>query len=92
MANTVNESATYAAIAASTNVNVGPTGLLGVFVASGTGTVAVYDDVATGTSTPVVAAFTPIAPTFIPLPFICRKGCYVVLTGTLSVTVGFQPL
>ena len=88
----VAESAGYKQINASGNVSVGPTALSGIFVSSATsGSIAVYDDAGTGTSTPLVSAFSVSAGQFYRLPFRALKGLNVVVTGTVEATVGFTP-
>lgn len=75
-------------ISASTNIKVGQGELLGFFVsaASATPTITVYDDAATGTSTPLVTVFTPAASTWYPIPVGFSAGLYVVISGTVSTT------
>lgn len=87
------ESAGYAQIAASGNVYAQPAALHGIFVssASATPTITVYDDAATGTAKKMVDTFTPVAGQFYPLPFRALKGLNVVISGTVSCTVAFQP-
>ena len=89
----VAESGGYAQVAASGNVWKGPTALLGIFVsaATTTPTITVYDDAATGTTTKIVDTFTPVAGTFYRLPFRALKGLNVVISGTVSCTVGYVP-
>lgn len=75
-------------MAASANVKVGQGELLGFFVsaASAAPTITVYDDAATGTSTPLVTVFTPAASTWYPIPVGFASGLYVVIGGTVSLT------
>lgn len=81
----------YKQLSATANVCALPCNVLGVFVsaASATPTITVYDDAATGTSTKVIDTFTPVASTWYPMPCGLSKGCYVVLSGTVSATVVF---
>jgi len=90
----IQEGYRYAAISASANVSNGATGQVvagvigGFFVSSTTsGTIAIYDDVATGTATPILATFTPAASGFFLLNAKFSKGVYVVLGGTIAVTI-----
>jgi len=90
--NVVTETFSYKQVSASGNVlNVGGT-LGGIFVsaASATPTITVYDDAATGTTTKLVDTFTPQAGTFYPMPFAVSKGLNVVISGTVSATVGYK--
>lgn len=64
--------------------------LAGVFCSSSTaGTMTIYDDAATGTSTKIVDTFTMVTGTWYPLPFAFANGIYCVIGGTASVTVGY---
>ncbi|HDR9497601.1 TPA: hypothetical protein QDC06_000803 [Burkholderia cepacia] len=82
---------TYKQITANGNVCANDGILGGIFVssASGTPTITVYDDQATGTTTKIVDTFTPVAGTWYPLPFAFSKGLNVVIGGTVSATVGY---
>lgn len=93
MESIVVQSAGYAQISASGNVCKGPAALEGIFVsaASTTPTITVYDDAGTGTGTKIVDTFTPTAGQFYPLPFRALKGLNVVISGTVSCTVGYAP-
>ena len=83
-------SGAYKQITASANIQSYASNLLGVFCSSSTaGTLTVYDDAGTGTTTKVVDTFTLVAGTFYQLPFGLSKGLYVVIGGTASVTVAF---
>lgn len=75
-------------MAASANVKSISGELVGFFVsaASATPTITVYDDAATGTSTPLVTVFTPAASTWYPIPVGFANGLYVVISGTVSLT------
>jgi hypothetical protein len=88
--NIVKEAFVYRQLSSSANVM--PTGgvLGGIFVsaASSTPTITVYDSATTTTATTIVSVFTPVAGTYYPLPFAFSNGCYVVISGTVSCTVG----
>lgn len=81
----------WSVISATGNVVTGQVLLGGIFVsaASGSPLITIYDDAATGTSTPVVTVFTPVAATWYSLPFLLRSGLYIVIGGTVSATVGY---
>jgi hypothetical protein len=79
-------------ITASTNVQPGPGALGGIFCSTGSATVTVYDDAATGTTSKLVETFTPVAGTFTPLPFEFVNGCYIVISGTGTFTVATRQL
>lgn len=87
------ESGGYAHISASGNVYQQRAALRGIFVsaASATPTITIYDDPATGTTTKIVDTFTPVAGTFYPMPFMALQGINVVIGGTVSCTVGYDP-
>ena len=80
----------YHQITSSTNVCPVSGALGGIFVsaASATPTITVYDSATTGTSVTIVSIFTPTAGTYYKLPFYFSTGCYVVISGTVSCTVG----
>lgn len=90
MSNLVNEAYAYQQISASANLKDASGVLGGIFVsaASSTPTITVYDSATTTTTTPIVSVFTPVAGTYYPLPFAFSNGCYVVISGTVSCTVG----
>lgn len=88
--NIVTESFVPRQISASANVMSQPGSLGGIFCSSGAPTVTVYDDAGTGTTKKIVDSFTPIAGTFTPLPFEFSAGCYVVIGGAGSITVGVR--
>jgi hypothetical protein len=81
----------YIQFSANGNVIAFPCSLMGIFVsaASGTPTITVYDDAATGTTTKIVDTFTPAAATWYPMPFQVKKGVNIVIGGTVSGTVSF---
>lgn len=75
----------------STSGNIAPRAcsIAGVFCSSSTsGTLTIYDDASTGTTTKVVDTFSLTAGTWYPLPFSVASGVNVVIGGTASVTVG----
>lgn len=86
----VNEAYSYRQISASTNVKPTSGVLGGIFVSSASNTpqITVYDSATTTTTTKIVDTFTPVAATYYPLPFGFSSGCYVVISGTVSCTVG----
>ncbi len=85
------ESQPYAQIGSSTNILKGKGRLAGIFVSSvsGSPTITVYDDPATGTGNPIVAQFTPVGATWYPLPYAFGQGLYVAIGATVSCTVGY---
>jgi len=76
-------------ISASGNVRAASCNLAGIFVsaASGTPTITIYDDVASGTTKKVVDTFPVVAGQWYPLPFLFLNGINIVLGGTVSATV-----
>jgi hypothetical protein len=88
----VAESVGYKVVAASGNVSPKSAALLGIFVAaaSGTPTITIYDDAATGTTVPLVPVFTPVPSTWYKLPFRTLNGINVVIGGTVQCTVAYQ--
>jgi hypothetical protein len=76
----------YALVSATGNIAAGPRSLLGIFVssASGSPSITVYDESATGTTTKVIDTFTPVAATWYPLPFNFKNGINIVIGGTVS--------
>jgi hypothetical protein len=82
---------TYKQISASGNVCAIDGILGGIFVSSTTaGTVTVYDDAATGTTTKIVDTVT-LAVGWNPMPFAFSKGLNIVIGGTMSATVAYTP-
>lgn len=72
---------------ASGNVKNGEGALLGFFCNStSTGTVILYDDAATGTTTAISGTITPSAGTFYPFPAALVNGLNAVIANTLNVT------
>ena len=88
--NIVTEAFTYKLLTATANICSGDGVLGGVWCSSGTATVTIYDDSGTGTTTKMVDTFTPTAATYSPLPFGFANGCYVVISGTGSITVAYK--
>ena len=79
--------------AATANICGLPCCILGVFTATngGGGTFQVYDDPATGTSDPLTGAIVGVAGAWLPINMSNEHGLYVVLTGTLNITVVYAP-
>jgi hypothetical protein len=76
------------AISASANVKSSQGAMLGIFCSSSTsGTITLYDDASTGTSTAIAAVFNVTAGTYYTLPVAFANGLYVVVGGTAAVTV-----
>ncbi|MES2730020.1 MAG: hypothetical protein V4621_08020 [Pseudomonadota bacterium] len=90
----------YEYVQTSATVNIATSGpatagygyLYGIFVsaASATPTITVYDEPAAGTTTKIIDTFTPVPATFYLLPAKYRRGCNVVITGTVSATIFFN--
>ncbi len=79
----------YVNLSASALVKTGECHLIGIFVASSSGaTIKVWDNTSAAT-TVLVNTFTAIAGTWYPLPFKCKTGCYVTITGTADITASF---
>lgn len=75
-------------VAASGNVKVGQGGVLGIFVSSHTaGSIALYDDAASGTTTKVLDTFLFPGVGWYPLQMTFAAGLNIVVGGTLSATV-----
>jgi hypothetical protein len=70
-------------------VKTGEGHLVGIFVASGTPTIKVWDNTSAAT-TVLVNTFQAAAATWYPLPFRFKVGCYVDITGTCDYTVSFH--
>jgi hypothetical protein len=87
--NTQQPAFSYKQITGSGNVCANDGVLGGIFVSSTTaGTVTIYDDAATGTSTKIVDTVT-LAVGWNPMPFAFSKGLNIVIGGTMSATVGY---
>lgn len=74
-------------LTATANIKSGQGQLRGFYVCStSSGTIQLYDDPATGTTTPISGAITP-AIGFHPFPAAFSNGLYVVIGATLNVTL-----
>ncbi len=80
---------TYANKSADALIKTGPGELIGIFVASGTPTIKVWDNTSAATTT-MVNTFQAAAATWYPLPFHFLVGCYVDVTGACDYTVSFH--
>lgn len=80
-------------ISASANVLPSDGALLGIFVsaASAAPTITIYDSATNTTTKTIVSVFTPVAGTYYPLPMTVQSGCYIVITGTVSLTAVTAP-
>lgn len=80
----------YKYITASGNVSNHSAAIIGIFVSSSTsGTITIYDDAATGTTTKAVDTITCVSGTYYSLPFTMGNGINIVVGGTLTATVAF---
>ena len=81
----------FSAISASSVVKSSAGTLGGLFVSSTSGspTITIYDNTS-GTTTPIIAAFTPAAGTPYPFPCNFSNGLNIVISGTTSITVFYQ--
>ncbi len=70
-------------------VKTGSGDLVGIFVASGTPTIKIWDSTA-GSGAVLVNTFQSAAATWYPLPFHFSTGLYVDITGTCDYTVSFH--
>jgi hypothetical protein len=72
---------------ASANIKSGQGAMLGFYVNStSSGTIAFYDDVSTGTATPITGTITPsVGWNFLPVAF--ATGLNIVIGSTLNVTI-----
>lgn len=77
-------------VSATGNIRAVPCQLGGVFVssASASPSITIYDSATTTTTSKIVDTFTPLAGTYYPLPYSLQSGCYVVIAGTVSCTIG----
>lgn len=85
----------YKVLTATANIKPSLGKLKGIFVsaASSTPTITVYDSAATGTGTPILTVFTPVAATMYPLNTDGIKfdaGLYVTIGGTVSATFIYE--
>ena len=77
-------------VSASGNAKVGPGALLGFLCSVSTsGTIALYDDPATGTTTQLLATVSLTAGAFTPFPVAFGQGLNVVIGGTATVSLVF---
>lgn len=75
-------------VSASGNVRAYPGAVLGFLCSASTsGTIALYDDPATGTTTQLLATLSLTAGTFYPFPVAFGQGLNVVIGGTATVTM-----
>lgn len=90
--NNTNPTSKATVVTSSSNVLSKRGALLNIFVsaASGAPTITIYDDAATGTTTPLVTVFTPVAATNYQFNFDVQNGVHVAIGGTVSCTVGTQ--
>lgn len=79
----------YSNQTASAAIKSGDGHLIGIFVASGTPTIKVWDNTSAAT-TVLVNTFQTAAATWYPLPFHFKTGCYVTITGTADITVSYK--
>lgn len=78
----------YKNLTSSSNCSPIPACVLGILCSTNTnGTVTLYDDAATGTTTPITGPITLAAATWYPLPVTTTKGLYAVIAGTTNITV-----
>lgn len=70
-------------------VKTGEGHLVGIFVASGTPTIKIWDAL-TATTPVLVNTFQTAAATWYPLPFRFSTGCFVTITGTADITVSYH--
>ncbi len=80
----VTESQNYKNLTSTTTVTTNPGGILGIFVASASGspTIKVQDG-----STTIVNTFTPVAATFYPMPARFTTSLVVTIGATVDCTV-----
>lgn len=75
-------------LAASANVKATSGTVIGVLCHSSTsGTLVMYDDAATGTTTPISGTISLVAGQYYPFPVAFGAGLYCVLGGTASISV-----
>lgn len=77
-------------LSASGQVSATPVELLGLFCASSSGATCKVWNSASAAGDIIANTFTLIAGSWYPLPFYCGVGCYVTITGTADVTVGYS--
>lgn len=77
-------------LSATANIKAGQGALLGVLCSTSTGgTLILYDDAATGTTTPITGTIALVAGQFYTLPVAFANGLYAVVGGTASITVAY---
>jgi hypothetical protein len=82
------EAGQYSVRTASGNIKTSQGVLFGVFCSTSTaGTIALYDDAATGTSIPMTGTITLVAGTLYRIPVGFANGLNAVIGGTANVTV-----
>lgn len=82
------EAGQYSRRTATANIKASNGVLLGVFCASSTaGTIQLYDDAATGTTTPITGSVSLTAGTWYRIPVGFSSGLYAVIGGTADVTI-----
>lgn len=75
-------------VSASGNQKVGSGAILSIIVsASSSGTITLYDDAATGTTTPLMAVMSLTAGQVLPINLAFGAGLYAVIGGTATVTL-----
>jgi hypothetical protein len=90
MSANITSSGAYKLVSGTGNVCPRTCNLLGFMCNSTTsGTINIYDDASTGTSTPVTGTITPNAGQWYPLPVSLSQGLNVVIANTLNVTMVF---
>ncbi len=90
MSSNVSPTGGYKVVSATGNVSPRACDMLGFLCNSTTsGTIIIYDDASTGTTTPVTGTITPTAGTWYPLPASLKNGLGVVIANTLNVTIIF---
>lgn len=82
----------YANLTSSTMIRAGEGNLLGIFVASASGSpsIKVWDNTSAAT-TVLVNTFTPAAATFYRIPAHFKTGLYITIGGTVDCTVFVKP-
>lgn len=91
MAEHVTETGSYLNLSASASVVAGACDLIGIFVASASGspTIKVWDSL-TAAAPILVNTFVPSAASFYPIPAYCGTGIYVTIGGTVDCTVFYK--
>ncbi len=90
MSQVVVETGAYKNLTASANCSAVSCKVIGYLCSTtGGGTVQLYDDAATGTTTPITAAVTVVAGQFYPVPAQTINGLYCAISGTCNITICF---